>query len=308
MSFSVGIPSLRFPILGIVLAFLLAPAGRAQDVEGRPVFDWDLISLEQNSHRFNGSVLSGFHNIRSAGVTPRRAWKTGLGLIYSQEDQVATGAGVDQTFSTQSLIMNPKLNWGFYDDFEVGVGLEANYVKGKEISSTPDGVPTETSEDNLDVSAAVAGIKWNFLRGERLHLALSFDSRIALHRQDFGMLQETLFNLEMDGEYFFTSRFSMVANLQLMTSDNLNVVRNEVIADLGGVYTFSDEFRGLVFATVKGDDPAKTALLFLGFAGQYLLERHHSFALAVDFQVNDANREIKTQGQIDVELSYTFTF
>ena len=30
--------------------------------------------------------------------------------------------------------------------------------------------------------------------------------------------------------------------------------------------------------------------------------------MAVDFQVNDASREIRTQGQIDVELSYTFTF
>ena len=37
------------------------------------IFDWDLVSLEQNSHRYNASVLSGFHNLRSPGVTPGRA-------------------------------------------------------------------------------------------------------------------------------------------------------------------------------------------------------------------------------------------
>src|SRR5262245_50162674 len=93
-------------ILALVAA---ARVGQAEEVDEHPVFDWDLVSLEQNSHRFNGSVLSGFHNLRSPGVTPHRAWKTGLGLIYSQENQVATAAGVDSSFSTQRLIMNPKI-------------------------------------------------------------------------------------------------------------------------------------------------------------------------------------------------------
>ena len=78
--------------------------------------------------------------------------------------------------------------------------------------------------------------------------------------------------------------------------------------DLAGAYTFSEDFRGLVFITIQEDDPAATALLFLGFAGQYLFAQRHSFALAVDFQANDASREVQTQGQLDVEFSYTFTF
>lgn len=48
-------------------------------------------------------------------------------------------------------------------------------------------------------------------------------------------------------------------------------------------------------------------MAFLGFAGQYLYHRH-SVALAVDFQVNNVRRDVRTEGQIDVELSYTFTF
>jgi hypothetical protein len=122
------------------------------------------------------------------------------------------------------------------------------------------------------------------------------------------MLSLTLFNAEIDGQYFVTNRFSLVSNFQFMTSDNFQQVRDEVVGDFGGEYTFSDEFRGLVFGTVQEDDPAQTALLFLGFAGQYLFQRCHSFALAVDFQVNDARRDVRTQGQFDLEFSYTFTF
>ncbi len=299
--------SWRISIVLFACALLAGPA-RGEDIEGRPIFDWDLVSLEQNSQRFNGSVLSGFHNLRSPGVTPNRAWKTGLGIIYSQEDQVASAAGVERSFSTQRLIMNPKLNYGFWNAFEAGVGMEANYVKGKEVNRVAGVGPIEESEENANVSAGVVGVKWNFLRLDRLHLGASFDSRVATDRHGFGMLPFSLFNVEIDGEYFFTSRFSLQSNLQFLTSDNHNQVRHEPIFDLAGVYTFSDVFRGLVFGTVQEDDPASTALIFLGFAGQYLFDQRHSFALAVDFQANNASREIRTQGQIDVELSYTFTF
>jgi hypothetical protein len=74
------------------------------------------------------------------------------------------------------------------------------------------------------------------------------------------------------------------------------------------VYTFSEQFRGLVFGTFLEDDAAHTVLFYLGFAGQYLFLERHSIAIAVDFQVNDASRDVKTQGQLDVEVSYTFTF
>lgn len=297
-----------FRVLVAALPLLLASGLRAEDIEGRPIFDWDLVSLEQNSQRFNGSVLSGFHNLRSPGVTPSRAWKTGLGIIYSQEDQVATSQGVENTFSTQRLIVNPRINYGFWDAFEAGLGMEANYVKGKEVNHVAGGGTVEENEENANVSACVVGVKWNFLRLDRLHLGASFDTRLATQRHEFGMLPYSLFNVEIDGEYFFTSRFSLQSNIQFLTSDNWTQVVHEPIFDVAGAYTFSDEFRGLVFGTVQEDDPAGTALIFLGFAGQYLFQKRHSFALAVDFQVNDASREIQTRGQIDVELSYTFTF
>jgi hypothetical protein len=66
-------------LLAAALALLPGSAVLSQEIEGRLVFDWDLISLEQNSQRFNGSVLSGFHNLRSPGVTPARAWRPGWG-------------------------------------------------------------------------------------------------------------------------------------------------------------------------------------------------------------------------------------
>ncbi len=285
----------------------LASAG-AEDIEGRPVFDWDLVSLEQNSHRFNGSVLSGFHNIRSPGVTPRGACKTGLGLIYSQEDQIASEAGVERSFSTQRLIVNPKINRGLWDVLEAGIGLEANYVVGKEVNQVAGTPPIESSEENADLSAVVAGIKWTLPPWwEKLRVGLAFDTRVALKRHEFGMLELSLFNFEVDGEYRFTSRFSMLGNLQFLTSDSFSEVSSEVIGDVAAGYTFSDRFRGLGFITAKQDDPADSVAFFLGFAGQYLFGSH-SFALAVDFQLNEVRREIRTEGQIDVELSYTFTF
>jgi hypothetical protein len=292
----------------LVILAMGARGLQAEEVEGHPVFDWDLVSLEQNSQRFNGSVLSGFHNLRSPGTTPHRAFKTGLGLIYSQEDLVATGAGVEQTFSTQRLIMNPKINYGLYDALEGGLGLEANYVTGKEVQGVSGTGPIETSEENADLSAAVAGVKWSFPRWwQNLRLGAAFDTRLALNRHGFGMLPQSLFNFEVDGEYSVTNRFSLVGNLQFITSDSFKEISDEVIGDVGATYTFSDQFRGLVFGTLQEDDPAQAVIIFLGFAGQYLFERH-SFALAVDFQVNDVRRDVRTEGQIDVEFSYTFTF
>ncbi len=292
----------------LVSSFVSTAAALAEDIEGRPVFDWDLVSLEQNSQRFNGSVLSGFHTIRSPGVTPRGAWKAGVGLIYSQEDQIASESGFDHSFSTQRLILNPKINRGLWDALEVGVGLEANYVVGTEVNQVA-GLPTiESSEENTGLSAAVAGIKvalppwW-----EKLRLGLAFDTRVALNRHEFGMLDHSLFNFEVDGEYRFTSRFSMLGNLQLLTSDSFSEVSGEVVGDVAAAYTFSDQFRGLGFVTAKEDDPANSVAFFLGFAGQYLFGSH-SIAMAVDFQLNEVRREIRTEGQIDVELSYTFTF
>ena len=291
-----------------VICFGLSAAS-AQEIDDEPSFDWDLISLEQNSQRLNGSVLSGFHNIRSPGVTPHRAFKAGMGMIYSQEDQIAAlGGGAESSFSTQRLIANPKLNYGLFEALEAGAGLEATWISGKEVRTLPSGGSSEESEENLDLSAAVVGVKWALPRWfRRLRLGLAFDSRIAVNRAEFGMLESTLFNVETDWEWLFTSRFSLVGNLQLMTSDDFADVAEEVVCDLGATYTFSDQFRGLLFGTLKEDDPARTVVVFLGFAGQYL-KGQHSVSLAVDFQLNDASREVRTEGLIDLEVSYTFTF
>jgi len=302
------IPSPRV-LAGFLAACLEAASSvDAQEVEGRPIFDWDLVSLEQNSHRFNGSVLSGFHSLRSPGVTPHRAWKAGLGLLYSQEDQIASEGGQEHSFSTQRLIMNPKVNYGFFDSIEVGAGLEANYVEGKTVDAIPGLGTVRQSEDNADLSAAVVGVKWAFPPWWRqLRLGAAFDARIAVNRGEFGLLPETLFNVELDSEYVFTSRFSMVGNLQFMTSDDFHEISDQVIADLGATYTFSDRFRGMVFGTAQEDDPSNAATFFLGFAGQYLAGRH-AVTVAVDFQINDVRRDVRTEGQIDLEVSYTFTF
>ena len=45
----------------------------------------------------------------------------------------------------------------------------------------------------------------------------------------------------------------------------------------------------------------------IGFAGQYV-HNQHSFTLSFDIQLNDADRAIRTEEQIDIALSYTYAF
>ncbi len=290
--------------LGLSLLPGALPLAADDDVIGR--FDWDLISLEQNNSRFNGSVLSGFHSVRSPGVTPVGAWKAGLGILYSREEQTFSSGGSTTTFENDLVILNPKLNYGFFRHFEAGVGLELNWAEGSTVEEAPGGGVETERNDNFNISAAVAGVKWNFHDDRRLRLALSFDTRVATREKQFGMLPATLFNIELDADYAFTSRFSLVSNLQFLTSDE-NSVSDQVIFDLAGNYSFSDRFRGMIFGTVQEDDESDDAVFFIGFAGQYAF-LEHSFTIAIDFQLNDARREVRTESQVDLEVSYTFTF
>ena len=91
-----------------------------------------------------------------------------------------------------------------------------------------------------------------------------------------------------------------------MTSD-ISRIEDEVVVDLAGLYSFTNRFRGMLFASAIEDDEADDVLFFLGVAGQYVFEQH-SITVAIDFQLNDAARDVRTQRQLDVELSYTFTF
>ena len=289
----------------VLSALFLSSVSNAEDLEQRR-FDWDIISLEQNNNRFNGSVLSGFHSIRSPGVTPAGAWKTGLGVLFSHEEQTATSGGSQRSLETDLLIINPKINYGFYERFEIGLGLEANYATGETVDKAGGGSVTTEGNDNFNLSSAVGGVKWNFFRGSKLRVATSFDTRVATRKEQFGMLPATVFNFEFDADYAVTRALSIVSNLQLMTSDE-TVVNDQVVFDLAADYSFSDEFRGMLFGTIQEDDEADAAVLFFGLAGQYVFEQH-SFTLALDFQLNDARREVRTESQIDLEFSYTFTF
>ena len=281
-----------------------APEGTRLTVDEAVIpFDWDLVSLEQNNPRFNASVLSGFHSVRSPGVTPHRGWKTGIGLLFSREEQVAVTSNTE-LFEREQLTLNPRLNYGLLPAVEVGAGFEFVWTEGKElINTSPGGTDAESA---WEASAVGLGVKWAFLDTRPLRLALSFDSRVAINRNAFGTLDATVYNVEIDGDYAITSRFLIAGNLQFMTSD-LNGLRDQVILDVAGQYAFSDRFRGMLFSTAIEDDEADDILFFIGFAGQYVIEQH-SFTLALDFQLNDANREIRTERQLDVELTYTFTF
>lgn len=270
-----------------------------------PLFNWDLVSLEQNNPRFNASVLSGFHSVRSPGVTPHRAWKVGLGVLYSREQQVATTTNT-VLFSRQQVILNPKINYGFYNSLEAGAGFEAAYTDGREPQVGPGGETELVPEEELAASAVNLGVKWGVLQAGRLRLGLSFDSRIAVNEDAFGALPKTLYNAEIDGDYAITSRFGVVTNVQYMTTDDF-FEENQFVLDLGTTYTFSDNFRGMFFGTLQDDLEANDVLLFAGVAGQYVFEQH-SFTLALDFQLNEADRDVRTQNQLDLEFSYTFTF
>lgn len=280
-------------------------AEEAPENEVKPLFDWDLVSLEQNNPRFNASVLSGFHSIRSPGVTPRRGWKTGLGILYSQEERVAEGTNTT-LFSQEQVLLNPKINRGFLGFLEAGAGFEATYTNGKDIFTSPGGSTVATDEDSFKASSVDAGIKWAFLQLNRLRLALSFDSRVAVNRGSFGTLPRTLYNLEIDGDFALTSRLLIISNLQYLTTDAF-FSEEQIVFDLATSYSFHDRFRGMLFGTLRNESEADGVLVFMGIAGQYIFEQH-SFTLALDLQINEARRDIRTQKQTDVEISYAYTF
>lgn len=305
-------------LLGLApMLLLLAAAGtvRAQpaplegddlEIELAPLYDWDLVSLEQNNPRFNGSMLTGFHSVRSPGVTPYRGWKTGVGVLYTHEEQV-TEPGRTRMFDRDQLIVNPKLNYGFFPSFEAGLGVTGSWALGREVVRDEMGVTRDEREDNLDVGSVDFGVKWHFLEWQRLRLATSFDSRVAINPGDFGNLPGNFYNFELDGDWAVTPRFGMVGNLQLITSEGAEV-DDQVIGDVGAAYTFTDQFRGMLFTTLQEDDEAGTVLGFVGIAGQHVIAEH-SFTLAFDLQLNDAGRpDVRTEEQLDIELSYTFTF
>ena len=269
-----------------------------------PLFNWDLVSLEQNNQRFNGSVLTGFHSIRSAGVTPLGGWKLGMGLLYTGEEQFVRSLG-DSLFRRNEVYLNPKLNMGLFENIELGTGLVAAYANGRELVNGPGGVFTEDREEGV-LSSADLGVKWKFYDDRRLRFAFSFDTRLSLNEDTFGMLKGNYYNIELDTDYAVTSRLSMAGNLQFLTSDS-DALENQFILDVGAVYSFTNTFRGMLFSTVQEDDLARTFLGFLGFAGQYV-HKQHSFTLSFDIQLNDADRAIRTEEQIDIALSYTYTF
>lgn len=268
-------------------------------------FNWDLVSLEQNNPRFNASVLSGFHSVRSPGVSPSRAWKTGLGLLYSKAEQVAVASNTE-LFDQESLVVNPKIAYGLRGVLELGAGFEANLTSGKDIQSLEDGSIESHPEEEFEASAVGLGVKWGAIHTNGFRLGLSFDSRVAVNRGAFGALPATLYNFEVDGDYAVDGRFSLIANLQLLVSE-ASGDDEQVLSDLGATYAFSDRFRGMLFATALDDDEADDVLFFAGVASQYVFEQH-SFTLAFDLQMNDARRDIRTQSQLDIELSYAFTF
>ena len=142
----------------LFLAVFLSLAGsgalraQEQDESIEPLFNWDLVSLEQNNQRFNGSTLTGFHSIRSAGVTPLGGWKMGLGFLYTGEEQFVRSAGAS-LFRRNEVYLNPKLNMGLFKDIELGAGLVAAYANGRELVDGPGGAFTEDREEGVLSSA-----------------------------------------------------------------------------------------------------------------------------------------------------------
>jgi hypothetical protein len=292
----------------LALGILALAALQGQDdtpTDVSTLFDWDLVSLEQNNPRFNASVLSGFHSIRSPGVTPNRAWKTGLGILYTREQQIAEGTNTE-LFNREQVIFNPKINYGLLGHLEAGAGFEASWASGEEPEFLPDGTVQTQGQESWEASAVDLGLKWGFLKVGRLRLGLAFDSRIAVNKGAFGSLEDTIYNAEIDGDFAVTSRVGILSNLQYLTTDHF-FQDEQVVFDLGTSYSFSDRFRGMLFGTLQDDSEADDVLIFAGIAAQYVFEQH-SFTLALDLQLNEAYRDVRTQKQVDVEFSYTFTF
>ena len=146
---------------------LLWSQGAEDPIE--PLFNWDLVSLEQNNQRFNGSILTGFHSIRSAGVTPLGGWKLGMGLLYTGEEQFVRSVG-DSLFRRNEGYLNPKLNMGLFEDVELGAGLVAAYANGRELVDGPGGPFTEDREEGV-LSSADLGVKWKFYDDRQLRFA-----------------------------------------------------------------------------------------------------------------------------------------
>ncbi len=280
----------------------LRSQGRDESIE--PLFTWDRVSLEQNNQRFNGSALTGFHSIRSAGVTPLGGWKMGLGFLYTGEEQFDRSRGdSDPLFRRNEVYLNPKLNMGLFENIEFGAGLVAAYANGRAMLN---GEPPTVDREEGALSSADLGVKWKFYDDRQLRLALSFDTRLSLNEDTFGMLKGNYYNVELDGDYAVTSRLSMAGNLQFLTSDSADL-ENQFILDVAAVYSFTSTFRGMLFSTIQEDDLARTFLGFIGFAGQYVYKQH-AFTLSFDIQLNDADRAIRTEEQIDIALSYTYAF
>ena len=294
----------------LFLAVFLSLAGsgalraQEQDESIEPLFNWDLVSLEQNNQRFNGSALTGFHSIRSAGVTPLGGWKMGLGFLYTGEEQFDRSRGdSDPLFRRNEVYLNPKFNMGLFENIEFGAGLVAAYANGRAMLN---GEPPTVDREEGALSSADLGVKWKFYDDRQLRLALSFDTRLSLNEGTFGMLKGNYYNVELDGDYAVTSRLSMAGNLQFLTSDSAEL-ENQFILDVAAVYSFTNTFRGMLFSTIQEDDLARTFLGFIGFAGQYVYKQH-AFTLSFDIQLNDADRAIRTEEQIDIALSYTYAF
>ena len=168
------------------------------------------------------------------------------------------------------------------------------------------GEPPTVDREEGALSSADLGVKWKFYDDRQMRFALSFDTRLSLNEDTFGMLKGNYYNVELDGDYAVTSRLSMAGNLQFLTSDSAEL-KNQFILDVAAVYSFTNTFRGMLFSTIQEDDLARTFLGFIGFAGQYVYKQH-AFTLSFDIQLNDADRAIRTEEQIDIALSYTYAF
>ena len=299
--------STKFLSLAFFLSLAVSGALRSQgrDAPIEPLFNWDLVSIEQNNQRFNGSALTGFHSIRSAGVTPLGGWKMGLGFLYTGEEQFVRSVG-DSLFRRNQVYLNPKMNLGLFENMEFGAGLVAAYANGRELLTDEAGEGFFENREEGGLSSVDLGMKWKVYDDRQLRLALSFDTRLWLNEDTFGMLPGIFYNIELDGDYAVTSRLSMAGNLQFLTSDSAEL-ENQFILDVAAVYSFTNTFRGMLFSTVQEDDLARTYLGFIGFAGQYVYKQH-AFTLSFDIQLNDADRAIRTEEQLDIALSYTYAF